>query len=172
MRSHLIALGKIRKPVGRDGACAFQPFGQTLERISLPVTVYAGEDEHACRPLALERVEFRPKGPVCFFGDISGIDSAETLRNSNLFIERERLPRLEDGAYYQFELEGMKVQTDRGREVGTVESIENYPSVDSISVRRTGGEVIMVPLTGEAVLEVDRMSGYITVREEFIEELL
>ncbi|MBN1759128.1 MAG: 16S rRNA processing protein RimM [Chitinispirillaceae bacterium] len=169
---HLVALGVIRKPIGLDGACAFQPFGQTLGRLTLPVQLFAGEGETTCRPLLLEQVELRPKGPVCFFREINDADNAETLRNFNLYIDQHLLPHLEDGAYYQFELEGMKVQTDRGREIGIVESIENYPTVDSIQIRRSNGETVMVPLTGEAVTEVDRMSGSITVREEFIEELL
>jgi 16S rRNA processing protein RimM len=172
VQQHLIALGVIRKPIGLDGACAFQSFGQTLERLALPIELSAGEHEHACRPLTLERVEFRPKGPVCFFREIADVDRAESLRNCTLYIKRDLLPKLEEGAWYQFELEGMKVRTDRGREIGTIQSIENYPTVDSITVRRSGGETIMVPLTGDALVEVDRMSGYVTVREEFLEELL
>jgi 16S rRNA processing protein RimM len=169
---HLIALGVLRKPIGLDGACALQPYGQSLGRLSLPVPVAAGEHENTCQPLTLSKVEFRPKGPVVYFENIADVNSAETLRNCTLYIDQQLLPELGEGSYYQFELEGMKVQTDQGRDMGTVVSLENFPTVDSLLVRRSDGSTIMIPLTDEALAEVDKKSGFITVKEEFLEELL
>ena len=168
----LVALGVIRKTIGLNGACALQAFGPSLQRMTLPVAVYVGSGESDGRQMVLERVDFRPKGPVCFFSGIHDSESAAVLRGSTLYIDQSLLPRLESDTYYQFELVGMKVQTDTGKEIGSVESVENFPTLDSVIVQRTAGESIVLPLTAEAVVEVDRMSGYITVRQAFIEELL
>lgn len=168
----LIALGVLRKAIGLDGACAFQAFGSTLRRLGVPAPVFVGSDESACHAMTLERVEFRPKGPVCFLSGVCDAETAELLRGRNMYLERSLLPPLEENAYYQFELVGMKVQTDKGQEIGTVERVENFPTVDSILVRRCDGESVVLPLTGEALVTLDRTTGYITVRQAFIEELL
>jgi 16S rRNA processing protein RimM len=172
MHPHLIVLGVLRKTIGLDGACAFQAFGPTLHHIDLPAPVFVGGSESTCRQMTLERVDFRPKGPVCFFAGIHDVESAAALRGCNLYIDQSLLPKLEKDSYYQFELIGMKVQTDSGKEIGSVESVENFPTLDSAFVRRGNGETMVLPLTSEAVVEVDRLSGYITVRQVFIEELL
>ena len=171
-RPNLIVLGIIRKAVGREGACAFQAFGPTLRTLALPVTVYIGGNEDSCRRSTLDRVEFRLKGPVCFFREVTDAETADAMRGLNLYLEYTDLPQLEDGSYYQFELAGMKVQTDSGREIGSVERIDNFPTVDSVLVRRNHGESLMIPLTAEALVAIDRTTGFITVRESFLEELL
>lgn len=168
-----VALGIIRKPIGLKGFCAVEMFGDTLRRLSLPVPVCAGKRESECRPLLLEEVEFRHKGPVCLFKGIYDIDRAESLRGESIYIDTSELPGLEEDSYYHFELRGLTVRSENGQIIGEVEKVHNFPTVDSIEVKRSRRRsTLMLPLTADAIKEIDTISGYITVRHSFIEDLM
>ena len=170
--SSLVTLGIIRKPLGLDGCCAVEVFGETLKNISLPVEVLVGSGEKNCRKLNLKRVEFRAKGPACFFDSISDLQEAETLRGFFIYIHTEQLPELGENKYYHFQLTGVRIRSDIGMELGECINVYNFPSIDSLEVRRSSGDTIMIPLSSDAVMDIDWKSGYLTVRHQFIEELL
>ncbi|MDR1338156.1 MAG: ribosome maturation factor RimM [Rickettsiales bacterium] len=63
---------------------------------------------------------------------IDGVDdriAAEALRGTELFIERESLPRLPVGEYYQTDLIGMQVNLF-GKMVGAVAAVHNFGAGD------------------------------------------
>ncbi len=170
--SDKIAVGRLLKPFGIHGACAVEPYGATLSKIEVPASVFVGIDEEHCSEKVMEGIEVRQRGVVCSFSDIHDSDSAGSLRGFLLFVERSALPPLDKGCYYHFELRGLRVQTDRGLEVGTVENVHNFPTVDTIEVIRLSGERVMIPLSEEAVLDVDQTSGYMTLRHDFVDDLI
>ncbi|MBN1577068.1 MAG: 16S rRNA processing protein RimM [Chitinispirillaceae bacterium] len=170
--SRLVALGIISKTIGLKGACAVTPYGSTLERFSLPGELFVGGSESGCTRMVLEKVEFREKGPVCFFSGVTAVESAAKLCGLTLFIDQALLPQLEKGYCYHFDLMGLKVVTDRGRELGTVVAVHNFPTIDSVEVSPPAGEKVMIPLSEEALVNIDRRGGYLTFHHSFVEELL
>lgn len=56
-------------------------------------------------------------------------NTAETLRGTELFIDRDNLPATKDGEYYQADLVGMMVVRD-GVELGRVECFQNFGAGD------------------------------------------
>ena len=80
---------------------------------------------------------------------INGFDnrtSAEVLRGTELFIERDSLPETKDGEYYQSDLIGFTVIRD-GKKIGTVDGFQNYGAGDIIEL--DNGD--MVSFTGANV---------------------
>jgi len=59
--------------------------------------------------------------------------SAEVLRGTELFIERDSLPKTKDGEYYQSDLIGFAVIRD-GKKIGTVDGFQNYGAGDIIEL--------------------------------------
>lgn len=171
-RSRRIAVGIIRKPIGLDGTSAVEPLGHSLERLLFPVDVFIGLSENDVTLVSMESVEFRPKGPVCHFSGISTADQVEALRGAYIFIAADHLPKLDNDTYYHFDLIGLKVQDDQGRVIGSVIAVHNFPTVDSVEVTVPGLESIMIPLTADALVEIDQKSGFLTVQRSFIEELM
>lgn len=55
--------------------------------------------------------------------------SAEVLRGTELFVNRESLPKLKDGEYYQTDLIGFDVVRD-GETVGKVDGFQNFGAGD------------------------------------------
>ncbi|MBN1308955.1 MAG: 16S rRNA processing protein RimM [Chitinispirillaceae bacterium] len=168
----LIAVGIIGKPIGVEGACAVTPYGATLERFGVPRELYVGSSETACRRIVLEKTAFRGKRAVCHFSGITTIESAAKICGLMLFVTRDTLPQLEEGGFYHFDLMGLKVGTDQGRELGTVVAVHNFPTIDSVEVTPSEGETVVIPLSERAVAGIDRQRGYLTVRHSFIEDLL
>ena len=67
---------------------------------------------------------------------ISGVDdrnTAETLRGTELFIERSALPDLDTDEFYQADLIGFDVVRG-GQKIGTVECFQNYGAGDIIEM--------------------------------------
>lgn len=67
---------------------------------------------------------------------IAGFDdrnAAETLRGTELFIDRSTLPETENGEYYQADLIGFSVLRD-GKKIGTVSGFQNFGAGDIIEL--------------------------------------
>ena len=59
--------------------------------------------------------------------------SAEVLRGTELFINRDALPDAKDGEYYQTDLIGFDVVRD-GKKIGTVDCFQNFGAGDIIEL--------------------------------------
>ena len=96
------------------------------------------------------------------FGEVADRDTAETLRGAALYVEKSRLPDLEDENYYWFELIGMEVYTPDGGYLGRLESILPTGSNDVYVVRDADRETL-VPALASVVKAVDTATGRMEV---------
>jgi len=95
-----------------------------------------------------------------FVARISGIsdrDAAERLRNLELFVSRERLPKIEEeDTYYHADLVGLDAVTPDGVQIGTVHALHNFGAGDIIEIMPLGsGEPLMVPFNSATVPKID-----------------
>ena len=65
--------------------------------------------------------------------------SAEVLRGTELFVERDTLPETKGGEYYQTDLIGFDVVRD-GKKIGTVDGFQNFGAGDIVEL--DNGEVV------------------------------
>lgn len=65
--------------------------------------------------------------------------SAEVLRGAELFVNRESLPKLKDGEYYQTDLIGFDVVRD-GKTIGKVDGFQNFGAGDIMEL--DNGEMV------------------------------
>lgn len=92
---------------------------------------------------------------------LEGIESrnlAEILIGSELFIEKARLPELEDESYYWFDLIGISVFTSDGDYIGRIESIMPTGSNDVYVVKNPDKDhdnEVLIPALESVVLEID-----------------
>jgi len=169
----LIAVGIISRTVGLDGLCGIEPAGFALETLDLPCKVLVGESEKQCSEITLDHLEVRPKNLVGLFAGVDSVDAAEVLKGKNIYIRKADLPELGEDEFYHFELLGMTVLTDTGSEpVGSVIAVHNFPSADTIEISRKRGDSLLIPLTGESVVRIDKDSRRIILNFAFVEELL
>ena len=165
-----IAVGTIGKAVGLKGECRIVPFGGTLERIKLPVSLKAGCKEPEMT-VVLKALIKQPKGYKAFFGGHESRESVERIKNHTLFIEKDRLPFSGSNEFYHFELEGMDVISEGLNEtIGSVIHVHNYPTVDALEVRKNDGRTIIIPLTEQVIKRIDKDKRCIVVSPGTLED--
>mgnify|MGYP003693673025 CR=1 FL=1 len=91
------------------------------------------------------------------------VDAASALVGRLLAVpEAEALP-LPPGQFYPWQLEGCRVMTEDGREVGRVTRIEHSGAQD-LWVVSDGARERLIPAVAEIVLEVDVAAGRVVIR--------
>ncbi len=167
-----ITIATVGKPVGLEGWCRIFPYGNTLKTIDPPYNLLVG-NEHPEKRVELIDLRKVPKGYQGRFKGYDNRDSIDSLKNSQLFIEKNKLPDIQSDEFYHFELENMDILSQATNEyIGKVIKVHNYPTVDALEVEKKGGYTFTVPLTKEIVIKIDKTSRKIYVSDSALEELL
>lgn len=141
-----ILVGKIVAPQGLRGEVRVQTFTS---------------DPSDIKTLKIENIELqfiRSVGTdvaICKIYGINDRNEAEKLRGTELFINRQSLPKLPQGEYYQTDLIGMKLIVS-GTDSGRVVAVHNFGAGDILELE--SGE--MVSFLGA---EVDIEKGIINL---------
>jgi 16S rRNA processing protein RimM len=81
-------------------------------------------------------------------------DGADALRGTLFLVDSEDLPPIEDpDEFYDHQLEGLRVRTTEGAEVGTVAEVLHTAAGELLSVRAKDGEVL-IPFVSAIVTSV------------------
>jgi 16S rRNA processing protein RimM len=114
------------------------------------------ESEDGARTFAIERV--RP-AKDCLVARIAGVTdrtAAEQLRNTKLYVGRDRLPAPADEEFYHADLIGLVALAADGSELGKVVAVHNFGAGDLIELQpAAGGPAVMLPFTVASVPVVD-----------------
>ena len=123
-----ILIGKIVAPQGIRGDVRVQTYTtkpSDLHDMTIISNRFSSDDFRFVRPI--------PNSDV-IIAHINGFDdrnAAETLRGTELFIERDTLPATKDGEYYQADLIGFTV-VQNGQPVGKIACFQNFGAGDII----------------------------------------
>jgi 16S rRNA processing protein RimM len=102
-----------------------------------------------------------------FIARIRGVtdrNSAEQLRNVDLFVPRDRLPPPAADEYYYADLIGLAAEDTGGRPIGTVIAIHDFGAGNLLEiVPPGGGETLLLPFTAAAAPKVDVAAGRIVL---------
>jgi 16S rRNA processing protein RimM len=112
--------------------------------------------------MMVEKVRATPKGWIVAFKDLRDRNEAEALAGTELSVDQDRLPPLDEGTYYQFDLIGLDVVTTEDVPLGTVEEIWEPGAHDLLVVRGDRGE-ILIPAIEPFIREVDMKGRRIVV---------
>jgi len=89
--------------------------------------------------------------------------TAERLTNTQLFIERDRLPPPETDEYYLADLIGLTAIGTDDALLGIVAAVHDYGAGASLELARDDGGSLLVPFTASCVPEVDLAAGRLRV---------
>jgi 16S rRNA processing protein RimM len=91
-------------------------------------------------------------------------DAADALRGSVFLIDSADLPPIdEDDTYYDHQLEGLRVRTTAGLEIGTVTEVLHTAAGELLAVKRDGAPELLVPFVGAIVTSVSLDDGVIDI---------
>jgi 16S rRNA processing protein RimM len=84
-------------------------------------------------------------------------------RGAELAVPRETLPDLAEDEYYTFQLVGLAVEEEGGRQLGRVRDVLDYPANDVLEL----DSGLALPLVEACVRKVDLEGGRIVVAPGF-----
>ena len=115
-------------------------------------------------PFFIESLEHRHNNnAVVTFADIDSTDQASLLISCALFLPLTMLPPLTGTRFYYHEVKGFSVMDENFGEAGIIEEVLEYPHQAVLRVLHKGKE-ILIPITDEIILEVDRETRTIRTR--------
>ncbi len=157
MEKDYVAVGRIKRAVGLKGEVLIKAFSST-KSIIVPGCLFLKEKDGFRR---FQIARFRKKGPkelVCLLEGVNNRTLAEGLERRQVFQEKSLLPREDTDEYFWYELEGLRVMDQDGKELGTVYSIIEAGAQDVLVVR-DGKREILIPMVDEFIKEIDTTRG-------------
>lgn len=149
--SERIVVGRVGRPHGRDGAFFVEDASDDPDRFREGAEVLvAGEPARV--------VEHKRAG-----GRLVIRLGRAVERGSVLEVAREQLPEPGAGSYYVFQLVGLAVEEEGGRELGRVADVA--PGVANDVLELDSGRAL--PLVEDCVLEIDLGRGRVLVAAGF-----
>lgn len=97
---------------------------------------------------------------------VASRDAADALRGSLFVVDTADLPPIDDpDEFYDHQLEGLRVRTLAGVEVGTVAEVLHTPAGEILSVRPAAGEgpEVLVPFVSAIVTAVSLEDGLVEI---------
>lgn len=155
----LITVGRIVAPHGVRGDLRILP---DTDRPSiykkLKELVIGGKPYHL--------VSARPHKNVYILhlAEVNDRNMAETLIGKQVEVPFSELPKRPKGEYYIFDLIGLKVVTEEGETVGTLNEVLRTGANNVYAVKQPSGEELYLPAIPSVVLAVDIDKGIMTVR--------
>ncbi len=131
----------------------------------LAVTNYGPlETEDGKRQFEIEAARPAKDHLVARIAGIGDRNAAETLRNTDLYVPRERLPPIEEAdTFYHADLVGLAAVSEDGAALGTVTAIHNFGAGDVIEIAPAGGQTLLLPFNETTVPSIDLKAGRIIV---------
>ncbi len=102
-----------------------------------------------------------------WLAEVEGVvdrDKAETLNGTELWIERSKLPEIEDEDEFYFEdLIGLPVQTEDGSPAGKIIAVENFGASDLLEIQPITGAPYHLPFTKEKVPKISIADNIVVI---------
>jgi 16S rRNA processing protein RimM len=163
-QQRLVTIGEIGRPHGLRGELRVTLLSDDPDRLA-EVRECVLWDAESDRREPVRIVSARPHGGVMLmvFDGFETVEAARTLVGRLLAVPGGEARPLPEGFFYPWQLEGCRVVTEAGEEVGVVVGLEQSAAHD-LWVVRAGAREHLVPAVPEIVKEVDLAARRVTVR--------
>jgi 16S rRNA processing protein RimM len=160
----LVAIGEVGRPHGRAGEVRVTPLTDRPERFKTvrECVLWDAARDHR-EPCRLTATRRQGSALVVAIAGYDTPEAAAALTGRLLAVpEAEALP-LPEGHFYPWQLEGCRVVTEDGREVGRLLRVETAPAQD-LWVVGDGAREHLVPAVAEIVREVNLDERRVVIR--------
>jgi 16S rRNA processing protein RimM len=162
-----IYCGRIGRAIALAGACAVY-WNNEQAPVEVGDELFIREEgDDAFRSLRVVEIGTRGRFDAVRFEHVDDREAAQKLSQHDLFLPEDRLTPLKEGEYYCYQLLGMTVVTDEGRELGTVVRIFSAGGHDVYEVLPEGetrGHEILLPAIRDVILSIDVKARRMVVR--------
>jgi 16S rRNA processing protein RimM len=148
-----LQVGKIVNTHGVKGEVKVIPLTDDPQRFEKLKWVYSGEDQSK-QVFDIESVKYFKNTVIVKFKGISDRDSAEKLKNTYIYVDRENAVKLPENSYFICDLIDMEVQDENGGVLGTIKDVIKTGSNDVYIVKSENNKEILVPALRSVVKSV------------------
>lgn len=116
------------------------------------------------KPFEITKLKAAKDDFIASLKNVSDRNEAEALKGVELFVAREKLPKLKTHEAYAHDLMGLDVVLENGTALGKLVGMPNYGAGDLLEVAIEGSsETVLIPFTNAFVPQEDFTSGKIIV---------
>lgn len=156
-----ILLGQIGAAHGIRGDVTIRTFTSEPDDIAAygPLS-----DKTGTKSFKIKVVRVTGKGVVARIDGVTDRNGAEALRNVELYVARDKLPKTDAAEFYHADLVGLATVDATGTVTGQVVSVQNFGAGDLLEVRFNGtASSDFIPFTDACVPVVDLSQRRVTV---------
>lgn len=158
----LVAIAKIVRTRGLRGeviADVLTDFPERFDGLEVVTGLFPSGKRSG---LKIENFWFQKDRVVLKFAGYDSVESAETLRNMEICIADSEAVELDEGEYFDWELEGSAVETIEGENVGIVQHLLRTGGTEVLVVQGDNKE-FLIPFAETICVEVDIESKLIRI---------
>lgn len=159
-REQEILIGKVIAPSGIRGEVKVYVLTDFPERFAVGNDVTLRFPEGGKKSFLIRNSREYKSGLIIKFDEIDTRNDAEALKGAEIVIEQSELAELESGRFYVFDIIGIKVVSEDGRDVGEVVDVLQGGAND-VYITSTG---VCIPAIKDVVAKVDIKEGLMVIR--------
>lgn len=149
----LVAIARVAKPRGLRGEMIAEILTDFPERFEKVSRITAVLSDGTTEELRLSNYWFQAGRVVLKFEAIDRIEDAERFRNADICVNESEAVDLESDEYFDWQLEGCRVETVEGETIGIVTSVMRTGATEILVV--AGEKEFLIPFAEAICTEVD-----------------
>lgn len=155
-----VCVGRIKGAHGVRGAVRVTPYTERPEDVAAygPVSDADGRHEYELQIERMTRTDV-----IARIAGIDDRDAAEALRGLRLFVPRAALPPAGEDEFYAEDLIGLRAETEEGRALGRVLSVQDFGAGDMLEIGETRERTVFAPFTRDVVPVIDLAAGRLVI---------
>jgi 16S rRNA processing protein RimM len=151
----LVAVARVVKTRGIRGEVAAELLTDFPDRFEGLEELIAVTPAGGRRVLAVERSWLHGGRVIFKFEGYDTPEDARELIGYELTVPESEAVELEEGEFFDWQLEGCRVETVEGQELGAVAEVHHYGAAPVLGVRGVGGREHLIPLVVSICVEID-----------------
>lgn len=155
-----LAVGRVLRPHGVRGELRIEILTDSPEHLSDLEAVYIGQNRRMC---SLESVRLHQKIALLKLRGCDDRNAAEELRGEYVYVSVKDAVPLATNEVYEYQVEGLRVVTDEGQDLGEIVEVFTAPGANDVFVVHGPLGEILIPAIEDVVVSLELEAGRLVV---------
>ncbi|MGN0484550.1 MAG: ribosome maturation factor RimM [Lachnospiraceae bacterium] len=158
----MLQVGVVTSAHGIRGEVKVFPTTDDAHRFKKLKSVYLDTGKSK-QEVTITSVKFFKNMVILKLDGVDDRDEAEKLRQAKLLVTRDAAVKLQKDEYFIADLIGLKVVSDEGEELGSLDDVLQTGANDVYVVKHPGRPDLLIPAIKQCILEVKPQEGFVKV---------